>query len=174
MVVDSIIFAAMEDKAWRARIARDADISSCEKFRYWLSRIWAPEQPLLLFIGLNPSDADEKKDDPTVRRLITFTYDWGYGGFFVGNLFPYRARKPADLLKATDRLGYQNDWHLRQMAQRAEKVVFVWGHKGCLQNRDAAIKVLFPHAYCIVKSKPPNEYPRHPLYLSKECRLRRF
>jgi hypothetical protein len=170
----SAIFAGMQERGWREDIAQDADISDCGQYRYCLSRIWAPDQQFLLFIGLNPSTADKQEDDPTIRRLINFTHDWGYGGFFIGNLFAFRSPQPTDLLKAEDPVGPRNDWHLEQMARRAEKTVFVWGHKGCLQERDTVVKALFPIAYCIARSKPPREYPRHPLYLSKDCRLQPF
>jgi sec-independent protein translocase protein TatC len=36
-----------------------------------------------MFIGLNPSTADEVKNDPTVRRCINFAITWGYGGLII-------------------------------------------------------------------------------------------
>jgi hypothetical protein len=35
------------------------------------------------FIGLNPSTADEAKDDPTVRRCLRFAFDWGFALFSI-------------------------------------------------------------------------------------------
>ena len=37
---------------------------------------------------LNPSKADDQLDDKTINRLIFFTKKFGYGGFYVGNLYP--------------------------------------------------------------------------------------
>ena len=51
---------------------QDAKISSDGKYRYSLVREWDKEKPKVLFIGLNPSTADEKTDDPTIRRCIGF------------------------------------------------------------------------------------------------------
>ena len=68
-----------------------ATFSSCKKYRYSLFRIWDEDKPLVLFIGLNPSTADEKEDDPTIRRCINFAKQWGYGGLIMGNLFAFRA-----------------------------------------------------------------------------------
>jgi len=36
-----------------------------------------------LFIGLNPSTANEEVDDPTIRRCVNYAKDWGYGGFMM-------------------------------------------------------------------------------------------
>lgn len=47
-----------------------------------------------MFIGLNPSTADESKDDPTIRRCIRFAKDWGYGGLLMMNAFAFRATDP--------------------------------------------------------------------------------
>ena len=44
-----------------------ADFSPCRKYRYKLWRIWDETLPLAMFIGLNPSTADEVKDDNTVK-----------------------------------------------------------------------------------------------------------
>ena len=52
--------------------------------------------------GLNPSTADENKDDPTIRRCNSFANDWGYGGLCMTNLFAYRATDPSVVLKADD------------------------------------------------------------------------
>ncbi len=41
----------------------------------------------------NPSTADGKQDDPTIRRLIAFSKSCDYGGFYVGNIYAYRASK---------------------------------------------------------------------------------
>ena len=55
--------------------------------RYQLWRIWDPSLPLVLFILLNPSVGDASQDDPTLRRLVYFAKKFGFGGFYVGNLY---------------------------------------------------------------------------------------
>ncbi|MBL0394156.1 DUF1643 domain-containing protein [Ramlibacter monticola] len=49
-----------------------ADFSPCRRYRYALRRIWAPGKPSAMFVGLNPSTADEVDDDNTVTRCIGF------------------------------------------------------------------------------------------------------
>jgi hypothetical protein len=43
-----------------------AVFSDCRKFRYALWRMWDGDKPLVMIIGLNPSTADEKVNDPTI------------------------------------------------------------------------------------------------------------
>ena len=42
------------------------------------------KKPLILFILLNPSTADDKNDDKTVKKLIGFTKKYDFGGFILG------------------------------------------------------------------------------------------
>ena len=79
--------------------------------RYTLWRTWDSSLPYCQFIGLNPSTADETKDDPTVRRCIAFSKMWGYGALCMTNLFGFRSTDPAGLLTVEDPVG-DNDAHL--------------------------------------------------------------
>ena len=58
----------------------DAKFSPCRKYRYVLCRVCDRTKPFAMFIGLNPSNADETKDDPTIKRCLNFAKSWGYGG----------------------------------------------------------------------------------------------
>jgi len=55
----------------------NATISDCRKYRYELSRTWNNKKKTILFIALNPSTADEKNDDQTIRRCIDYSKNWG-------------------------------------------------------------------------------------------------
>ena len=57
--------------------------------RYSLWRIWNQDLPKILYIMLNPSMANHIEDDSTVRRLNYFTQKFGFGGFYVGNIYPH-------------------------------------------------------------------------------------
>ena len=65
-------------------------------YRYWLRRRWA-HGPEVMWCMLNPSTADASQDDPTLKRVMGFSYRWGFAGCVVVNLYPYRSPHPAAL-----------------------------------------------------------------------------
>lgn len=81
-------------------MTKNAMLSPCRKYRFMLERQWDPSKPWVCFIGLNPSTADEQKDDATIRKCIAFAVSWGMGGLQMLNLFSFRATKPLDMVKA--------------------------------------------------------------------------
>lgn len=81
-----------------------ANLSECRRYRFSLWRIWDEALPYALFIGLNPSTADETANDPTITRCINFAKDWGYGGIYMANLFAYRATDPSEYMLRKIRL----------------------------------------------------------------------
>ena len=80
-----------------------------------------------MFVGLNPSTADETNDDPTIRRCISFAQAWGYEGLCMTNLFAFRATEPSDMMKSPDPVGPENDQALINLAESAGVVVAAWG-----------------------------------------------
>lgn len=135
-------------------------ISSCGRYRYKLSRRWDPAD-WCLFVMLNPSTADALADDPTIRRCIGFTRSWGFGGLLVGNLYAWRATRPADLPEQGAE-GRWNDWWLRVMARRASMVVCAWG-ANAEPERAEHVRALLGDAYHM--GLTAGGQPRHPLYL---------
>lgn len=97
------------------------------KYRYVLWRVWNSNKPYIMFIGLNPSTANEKTDDPTIRRVKSFAKTWGYGGVYMLNLFTYVTAYPEELMKCDDPLG-PADYYLFEYAKKCEKIIFAWGN----------------------------------------------
>ena len=128
---------------------RDAIISNDGLYRYRLERTWDLGKPKCLYVMLNPSDADDKIDDRTIKACIRFAQDWGYGGLMVGNLFAYRSPYPRKLKTVDDPIGPENDLYLAAMLSEADKVIAAWGNGDNLQGRDAVVLSLLeapPHA----------------------------
>jgi hypothetical protein len=121
----------------------NATFSDCRKFRYTLTRVWDETKPIVAFIGLNPSTADESVDDPTIRRCIGFAKSWGYGGLLMLNLYAYRATKPADMWAARKRgidiIGGQRNWvdSLKEHSADCACVVAAWGNHGARRGGGA-------------------------------------
>ncbi|MDD5641915.1 MAG: DUF1643 domain-containing protein [Syntrophales bacterium] len=155
-----------------------ARFSPCRTWRYTLHWIWGPDNPLAMFVGLNPSTADEVNDDPTVRRCIRFAKAWGYGGLVMMNAFAFRATDPRVMKAASDPVGPDNDYWLLEMAkiqmQQGAVIVVAWGNHGGYQNRHQTILKLFWFAgvplHCLGITKTGQ--PRHPLYVKADTRPR--
>lgn len=144
--------------------ASSAVLSPCRTYRYRLTRCWQPHGKQLAFIMLNPSTADEMVDDPTIRRCIGFAHRLGFASLTVGNLFAYRATDPADLRRAENPIGPDNDRHLLAIADDAEMVICAWGAHGAHMGRGQAVRSLLrAPLWCLSRTKAGE--PTHPLYL---------
>ena len=138
---------------------RHAVFSPDRKKRYQLHRVWQAKGPLILFIMYNPSQADEQQDDPTLRRVMRFAQDWGYGGLMVGNLYPQVNSNPA-AVNTTTRPQKENYLHLKTMIAKAQRVVYAWGMG---HEVPTWLSRLVNEPYVLGLSK--KGVPRHPLYL---------
>lgn len=143
-----------------------AEFSECRKYRYALWRIWNTEKPKIMFIGLNPSTANEASNDPTIRRVISFAKEWGYGGVYMMNCFPYVSTNPDDLIHIGSNL--TNDRWLVKVSKECNEVIFAWGNFKIVKERarDLDLMMMFPDAKALVINKDGS--PRHPLYVSSK------
>lgn len=148
-----------------------ASFSPCRRYRYDLWRRWEPG-PYAMFIGLNPSTADETQDDPTIRRCINFAKAWGYSALCMTNLFAFRATDPRDMKAEPNPFGVDNQHHLLKCASNAGVVIAAWGVHGTFANGDLAAKDWLARAgirlHHLGLSK--DGHPRHPLYLKADCK----
>jgi hypothetical protein len=150
-------------------VTGDARFSECRRFRYWLLRTWAADLPTIAFIGLNPSVADTKFDDKTVRKCQRFARRWEYGRLLMLNIYAFRATDPKDMRKAADRLdisgGKRNS--LGMLCQYLEdfevkKTVAAWGRGAPVLGAEATRVI--PEMFCLAKNK--DNSPKHPLYIA--------
>lgn len=126
-----------------------------------------------MFVGLNPSTADEVEDDRTIQRCVNFAKRWGYGSLCMVNLFAYRATSPKAMLAHADPIGVDNDRWLVEFADDAAVVVAAWGASGThLQRDQAVIRLLAGKLSCLGRTK--GGHPRHPLYVRADANLCSF
>ena len=169
---DAIAQRLSESTETSGSIFKTAHFSACRTYRYALWRCWERQKPYALFIGLNPSTADEKEDDPTIRRCVGFAKAWGYGALCMVNLFALRATKPKDMLVHPSPIGPDNDKWLEALSRQAGVTVAAWGVNGNHLGRDSAVREFIGGLKCLKKTK--DGYPGHPLYLPRETELRPF
>jgi len=151
-----------------------ATLSECGQYRYDLVRSWDEDKNYVCFVMLNPSTADAKKDDPTIRRCIGYAQLWGYGGLVVVNLFAYRATDPGEirLMDYNRAVGPDNDAFIKLWTRTCPMVVAAWGAFGRKRNRDLTVmKMLNKYqvkVHCLGLTE--GQDPKHPLYLSKDLK----
>lgn len=152
--------------------AEKAVFSTDRAYRYTLWRRMGERPGYVQYIGLNPSTADETRDDHTIRKLRTFTKNLGYDTFCMTNLFAFRATDPKVMKKQFDPVGrFNNEW-LCKVALDAALIVACWGVHGNHRGQDAVVKNLLPELHCFGKSK--DGFPLHPLMLPYDTKLEKF
>ncbi len=149
-------------------ILRKAKFSIDKKHRYELSRHWDLSKSDILFIMLNPSIANEDIDDPTIKRLISFTRGFKHGGFFVANLFTYITpySKTLDTSIGLTKLNLKT---IKNLVNKVDEVIYAWGNS---IKEPQELKNLVKNPKCFGKNL--NGTPKHPLYLSSNSKLIKF
>ena len=166
----------------------DACFSSDGFYRWWLRRQWAPKKRRLIFIGLNPSRANARDDDPTLRRLIDFAHRWGFGDLVVLNLFARTSPDPAALRTVCDPVGIEANavlchWASQWSMDASMDLWCGWGEKGVFLDRSRRVQQLLnPSCHHRQKVLPEERgplmlgltrggQPRHPLFAPKDKSL---
>lgn len=144
---------------------RDAVISPDGVYRYRLSRAWDTRRLPLAWIMLNPSTADAKVDDPTIRRCMSFAMREGAGGIEILNLYALRTTNPDELRRSSDPIGPDNDEWIRQVLHSHSRVVCAWGAFQRAWDRAAAVMDLVKGIDFLCLGRTAAGHPRHPLYV---------
>lgn len=154
-----------------------AQFSPCGHYRWWLLRRWCPGPSTVVFVGLNPSTADGRRSDATVRRLHALAASWGHGQLLVLNLHARVGREPALLDRCREPVGEQNeawlatalDWLRAEPSPRQGppcRVWLGWGQRGGRHGRDRRLLELLRcwsgDVVCVGTTR--DGHPRHPLY----------
>lgn len=137
--------------------------SACGAYRYGLERLWNAG-PVLLYIMLNPSTADEMRNDPTIERCQRRALRLGFGGMRIANLFAFRATRPRDLRHAAEPVGPENDALLALWHREAAMTLAAWGVHGAHMGRGPAMAARLTgemHHLGLTH----DGHPRHPLYV---------
>ena len=160
----------------RCENGNSATFSKDRRYRYSLRRRVGDSPKRILFIMLNPSRADEKRDDATIRRCVGFARDWGFGIMEVVNLFALMSTNPKALLEAEDPVGPANDAAISASLAVADIVALAWGNHGLYHpERVAEVTCMArrrSNLYCM--GLTAKGAPRHPLRLPKTTALQEW
>jgi hypothetical protein len=153
---------------------RDAGLSEDRLYRYWLTREWivpgqgepSPDHRAPLWVCLNPSTADARSDDATVRSIMRLSTAWGYRRMILCNVFPWRATDPRELAVAGERIRpFLNGAIIAEWRARADIVVAAWGESPYVTREDEHRIHRLAGGVLACPGTNKSGSPKHPLYL---------
>lgn len=166
------------DTLIRGDIFNGAEFSTCEKYRYRLWRVWDTSLPLMFFILMNPSTADETANDPTIERQCRRAKRLGYGGVVILNCGAIRCTDSHTAWSDEDPIGPENLETISEEIHRHPDSVFVagWGTPAAKYGADEPIKAMFLSNGIPLWSLGINQdgSPRHPLYVGYDVELQEY
>ena len=151
-------------------IKSDAEFSLCKRYRYTLVRQWGEGPRSIAFIGLNPSTADEIKNDPTVAKCIRWAKKWDYDMMWMLNIFAIRSTDPKYLRMVHDPIGNENNKYISKITELTTTVICCWGTGGEFLQRGRQVFNLLNHECILCLGTTKLGHPRHPLYLRNDTR----
>lgn len=158
---------------WRNNVdgSRRALFSECGRYRYALLLDWNKGGKVLASVGLNPSTADEFKNDPTIARDVERAAAIGFGALLKLNLFPFRSTDPAGMKKARDPYGeWKDPLKMIDLALELRAVMFIacWGNHGTHRDRAQEFREACLERNIELWAYATNKggEPTHPLYLA--------
>ena len=151
-----------------------AEFSDCRQYRYalWRQWDWQGYGNQVMFIGLNPSTADETENDPTIRRCIRFAKDWGYGGIIMMNAYAYRSTDPRGLKQVSDPIGPGNDEAFGYRRSQVGLIIACWGTHCSPAREKQVCHAIGRDILCFGRTKDGR--PKHPLYLRADTKPELF
>jgi hypothetical protein len=155
-------------KEWR-EAAKAAVLSDCGTYRFALTRVWDLELPALCWVMLNPSAADDRVDDPTLRACIDFSVRWGFGKLVVVNLYAVRGADPSVCKTHPHPVGPGNDEAILAALTECQAVVLGWGNHGVGDRANDVVRFALsrhPRVWALKVTKAGA--PQHPLYVARK------
>lgn len=156
-----------------SNVLSDAVISANGHYRYVLNRRWDRGKPVMPWVCLNPSTADARIDDPSVRRMCGFAQREGCGGICLLNEYGLRSSSPKALRSHADPVGPDNDRWLAGLAQGGVEVpvVVAWGAHPLAASRAPRVLELLAGIPAVCLGVTRSGAPRHPLYVRADTPL---
>ena len=151
-----------------------AQFSRCRRYRWTLTREWDSTRGTCVFIGLNPSTANQFRDDPTIRRCINYSMQWGFGKLIMVNLFAFRATNPSTMKADNHPVGKYNIKYINSACRQADLIIAAWGNHG-FYNKQSETICRYLHdrpVKCFEITK--RGQPVHPLYQRNDAKLIAF
>jgi len=108
-------------------VRRSAVFSDCGLYRYLLEHDFGGHGPIVSLGMINPSDANEEKNDSTMTKVDGFCARLGASKVTVWNPFALIAKNVRDLRSAADPIGPENDAYIERAIRGADIHIVAWG-----------------------------------------------
>lgn len=168
-----ILSSVIESQTFIDHAKAGAVFSNDRRYRYTLWRRWAQldmpigQTRICAFVGLNPSTANECTEDPTVRRCIDFSRDWGFDTFVMLNIFAWRDTDPVIMKRQESPIGLHNVEAILSIQSLASRMVACWGVHGDHMGQGERILKLLDKTKTVHLGLTKEGHPKHPLYLAR-------
>ena len=145
-------------------IQKSAIFNKDKSKRFLLTRSWDYNDELssCVFIMLNPSLADSKTDDPTVKKCIYYSTKFGHNRLSIVNIFPNVSTVPS-----INKFSFcKNNFHfIKNVLKENQYIYLAWGFN--LEIKEW-LKPLLKNKSVFVLEMSKHNTPKHPLYLKKD------
>jgi len=126
--------------------------SGCGRYRYVLKRVWQPTLEVGAFLCANPSQADQLLSDSTVFRCGNLAVQWGWGGFYILNLYPCYSTDPRRVLE-TPETNARNAQHIENITQEVRTLVLACGNGHVSRMNDLITDIPREKLFCLRRNK---------------------
>lgn len=153
---------------------RGARFSPCKTWRYSLTREWLTGSGKQLMVMLNPSRADNQRDDATTTLMIRRAQRDGFQRYEAVNLFALVSTDPSILNSHHDPIGPENDRAITAAIEGAYRIIVAWGNNGTIGDRaKSVLRLLEGHQlWCFGQTKAGQ--PKFPRALPKYLPLQAY
>lgn len=157
-------------------VVEPAIFSANRRYRYELRRLVnATAGGEIAWVMLNPSTANEVKDDPTIRRCIDFSRRWQFRSLRVVNLLPIRTPSPKEAIAwyypPIEPAYFENLKYIERATQEVDCVMMAWGAHGYrLMGDDTRENICCWTDEAWILGWTQMGQPKHPLYVSASTR----
>lgn len=155
---------------------RDATFSPCRTWRYSLKREWLTGEGKTVMIMLNPSKADDQRDDATTTLMVRRAQRDGFKSYEAVNLFALVDTYPKGLYGLTLReaVGPHADAAIMAAAVSADRIIVAWGNHGGLHNRAEIVVQMLEEFDLWCFGVTASGMPRFPRAIRMDAPLMRF
>lgn len=129
------------------------------RYRYFLECCWDENRPRIVWIGLNPSNANKYKLDTTLYRVLYYSYKWNFGSFVMLNAFAQIDSDPHNLDRAKG-IGAENNRWIKEYLTGCSTVLCAWSNCGRKRQNELRRLLNGKSVWCIGVNA--DGYPKHP------------